>query len=426
MKTLFAILFIIIAAVAGHAQVLFSDTLNYPDGLIETDGLWYCYSPAAPTPPYGDAYVMSNLLILNVTNRDSVAAPINGQGVWNPNYGGTNYASFYINVQKLPPLASGGGYFCALLDTNLNPPNTVAHLIVNTEGTVVPGSYRVGVANFAGSVTSPGATNFPMDLATGVTYQVVFFWDSSSVDNGAQLWVNPSSQSDLSVYPIDTTGNVYLQNMPIAAIGFSPFPQDLCQIGHPMIGTNFSDVMTNVAQLPMIGIQPQGFTNYYGQNGALYTAASGMDVTYQWYANNVQLVDNGTTVVGSTSQALLLSNLQATATYYVVATDAAGSTTSSNAIVGVNTTPTAPFFTYVFPSQTNVNSQPVTLRVRASGTGPISYQWYFSTNDVTFKSIFGANKATYGPFTANPATSGYYYVNASNSAGMHQQHDQPC
>ena len=416
MKALFAVFFIAMAAAVGHAQVLFSDPLNYPDGLVETDGLWYCYSPASPTPPYGDAFVVSNLLILNVTNKDSVAAPVNGQGVWNPNYQGTNYASFYINVQKLPPLASGGGYFCALLDTNLNPPNTVAHLIVNTEGTVVPGSYRVGVANFAGSVTTPGAVNFPMDLATGITYQVVFFWDSSPVQNGAQLWVNPSSQNDLNVFPIDTTGNAYLQNMPIAAIGFSPFPQDLCQIGHPMIGTNFSDVMTNVAQLPVIGIQPQGFTNYFGQDGALYTAASGMDVTYQWYSNNVQLVDDGVTVVGSTNQALLLSNLQATATYYVVATDAAGSTTSSNAIVTVDTTPTAPFFTYVFPSQTNVNSKPVTLRAHASGTGPISYQWYFSPNDVTFRSLFGANQATYS-FSASSATTGYFYVNARNSAG---------
>ncbi len=232
MKTLFAAFFISIVAIAGHAQVLFSDPLNYPDGLIETNGLWYCYSPAPPAPPYGDAFVSNNLLILNVTNRDSVAAPINGQGVWNPSYGGTNYASFYINVQKLPPLPSGGGYFCALLDTNLNPANTVAHLIVNTEGTVVPGSYRLGVANYAGSATSPGAVNYPVDLATGITYQVVFFWDSSPADNGAQLWVNPSSESDLNVYPIDTTGNVYLQNMPVAAIGFSPFPQDFCQIGH--------------------------------------------------------------------------------------------------------------------------------------------------------------------------------------------------
>ena len=414
-------LFALVSFLAGislnaRADLLFSDDFNYPDGLIETDGLWYCYSPAPPASPYGDAFVVSNLLILNVTNRDSVAAPINGQGVWNPNYLGTNYASFYINVKRLPPLPSGGGYFCTLLDTNRNPPNTVAHLIVNTEGTVVPGSYRVGVANFAGSVTSPGATNFPMDLATNITYQIVFFWDSSSVDNGAQLWVNPSSQNDLSVYPIDTTGNVYLQNMPVAAIGFSPFPQDLCQIGHPMIGTTFSDVMTNVPALPVIGIQPQGFTNYSGQDGALYTAASGMDVTYQWYANNVQLVDNGTTVVGSTSQALLLSNLQATATYYVVATDAAGSTTSSNAIVAVNTTPTAPFFTYVFPSQTNVNGQPITLRVSANGTGPISYQWYFSSDGVSFHSLFGATAKSYS-ITAGPATSGYFYVHASNSAG---------
>lgn len=152
MKTCFAVLFIAMAAVVARADVLFSDTLNYPDGLIETNGLWYVYSPIPPNPAYQDAFVVSNLLILNVTNKDEVAAPLNGQGVWNIDYDATNYASFYINVQKLPPLSSGGGYFCAFVDTN-SPANTVAHLIVNTIGTVVPG--RTGSALPITLVQSP-------------------------------------------------------------------------------------------------------------------------------------------------------------------------------------------------------------------------------------------------------------------------------
>ena len=62
------------AALSMRADLLFSDNLNYPDGCIETDGLWYCYSP---TVPHGDAFVTNDLLILNQANYDSVAAPTN-------------------------------------------------------------------------------------------------------------------------------------------------------------------------------------------------------------------------------------------------------------------------------------------------------------------------------------------------------------
>jgi hypothetical protein len=393
------------APLVARADLLFSDNLNYPNGLIETDGLWYCYSPAAP---YQDAFVTNGLLILNPNNHDAVAAPTNG--IVNAGAPDVVYASFTINVSQLPSV--NGGFFCEFMD---NSNNTAAHIFIDTKNTVVPGTYRLGVANYATSINTVGATNFPMDLATGITYQVVFNWDEVN-GYGASLWVNPSSENDNNVYGNDSTNNTYLQTMPVSVIGFSQYG-GVQAIGNVMIGTLFTDVMTNVAQLPVIGIQPQGTTNYSGNSTTLYAAASGMDVTYQWYSNNVALVNNGVTVVGATSDVLNLSNLQATAIYKVVVTDDAGSTTSSNAVVGVNTALTRPFFTLQPQSQTNSVLATVTLTAAANGTGPITYQWYFEpAGGSSFSPVSGGTSSTLS-FSAAYVNSGAYYVTATGGNG---------
>lgn len=403
LKTLFTTLCLIAAAFAARADLLFSDALNYPNGLIETDGVWFVYSPATP---HLDAFVTNDLLVLNQNNYDAVAVPFT-----NTDAPSVVYASFTINVSQLP--TSKGGYFSIMSDGT----NDVAHIFIDPLNTSVPGTYRLGVGNYVTSITAAGATNFPMDLATGITYQVVYSWDEVN-GYGATLWVNPSSVTDLNVYPRDSTNNTYLQTLPVSQIGFSQYAnQGVAAIGKVMVGTQFTDVMTNVVQLPVIGIQPQGTTNYLGSSTTLYTAASGMDVTYRWYANNVPLVDDGVTVVGSTSQVLNLSNLQATATYYVVASDGAGGTTSSNAVVGVNTTPTTPFFTVQPQGETNSALSSVTLTAAANGTGPITYQWYFEpASGGSFGALPGQTSSTLS-FSAAYANSGSYYVTATGGAG---------
>jgi hypothetical protein len=391
-----------------QAQLFFSDSFNYSDGCVETDGLWFAYSPAVP---HLDADVTNDFLILNQKNYDSVAAPFTN--TFAPS---VVYASFTINVSTLPTV--GGGYFCLFSDgtTNTGSTNDVSRIFIDATNTVVPGTYRLGIANFASYINTAGATNFPMDLATGITYQVVFSWDETSSKLGATLWVNPSSASDQYVYPNDTTNTIYLQNEPVSQIGFSQYAnQGVMAIGNVMVGNTFGDVMTNVAELPVFGVQPQGTTNYSGNNLTLYSVASGMDVTYQWLSNNVPMIDDGVTVVGSTSNILNLTNLQNSANYSVVASDSAGSVTSAVAVVSIITTPTAPFFTLQPQGQTNSLLSPVTLTSLASGTGPITYQWYFEqAGGNTFSALSGATSNSLS-FTAGYPNSGSYYVTASNS-----------
>src|SRR5450631_4147653 len=295
MKTKSAFLFFIaLAALSVRATVLFQDSLNYPytDGSMEGQGQWYCYYPATP---YQNAFVTNNVLLLtaNSTN-DAVAAPTNGFAP--PNPGSITYASFSINVSQLP--TGSGTYFAQL--QNINDTNDCCHVFITTTGTAVPGSYRLGIANFDTSyLTVSPPVNFPMDLAPGITYNVVIAYDTdqNSPLTGATLMINPSYQDYQNaltdgenqiytyfgqsyVFPGDTTGSTALLNIVISQIGFSPYVY--AGISNVICGTTFTDV--NTTNLPVIGIQPQPGTNYSGNSTTLYTAASGSDLTYQWYS----------------------------------------------------------------------------------------------------------------------------------------------
>jgi hypothetical protein len=376
----------------ARAGLLFSDDFNYPDGLVETDGFWYVYSPSSPRM---DAFVTNHLLILNETNYDAVAAPSNNFAASDP-----VYASFTINVSQLP--TAKGGYFCQFKDaTN----DYVCRVFIAATNTVVPGTYRLGIAN-ASPYTSDAAF-FPLDLATDITYQVVF---SYSVDDAlAYLWVNPASSSDTSVYGSDFVTNTAQLGISISQIAFSQYTgQGVVAIGNVKVGTTYDDV-TNAPWKPVIGIQPQS-TNIYSHNDiTLYTVASGTGpLTYQWL--------NGSTVLGSTSNILALSDLTSTAGYSVIISDEAGSVTSQVAMVTVDTTPTPPFFISEPQSQTNTLFSSVSLTALADGTGPLSYQWFFEpTNGSSFSAV--GNGPTLALNNLQYANSGLYYVEVTGGDG---------
>ena len=204
MKTFLTAIIITLAALAGRAQTLLSDSLNYPNGPIVGHGLWYAYN--TDTTSAQDAFVTNGLLILNQNNAEAVAVPFTNTT------SSIIYASFTMNVSKLP--SGHGGYFFIFADAN-----DVAggRVFIDPLGTVVPGSYRLGVANFATSITTALTTHFPLDLATGITYQVVASYDSTL---GASLQVNPASANDVAVYPTDHTGTV---PGPLTQISFSQY-----------------------------------------------------------------------------------------------------------------------------------------------------------------------------------------------------------
>jgi DNA/RNA endonuclease YhcR with UshA esterase domain len=413
-KTTVLLFLALLTTLSLRADVIFQDALDYPNGLIETDGLWQVYSPSVPKQ---DCYVENNLLILNSTNADAVAAPFT-----NDTGSSIIYASFTINVSSLP--TQKGGYFEQLMDTNASY-NAAGRVFISTSNTVVPGTYQLAVANFTPYVNL--ANFYPLDLATGITYQVVFSFDTNANDalQGATLAVNPAYESDFDESPAfgtDKTSSAALLAIQIGRIGFSQYTgQGVAAIGNVVVGTSFSDVQTNLPQIPVIGVQPAS-TNIDSYNPIqLYVAASGLgQLTYQWLSNNVPLVDDGVTVVGSQANVLNLLAPTTTASYSVIVGNSAGTTNSAVAVVTVNTALSVPHFTTQPVGATNALSATVTLSATATGTGPLAYTWYFeSTNGGGYSEVTAGTgtSATLTLANLSYVNSGLYFVNFTGGVG---------
>jgi hypothetical protein len=125
-------------------------------------------------------------------------------------------------------------------------------------------------------------------------------------------------------------------------------------------------------------------------------------VSFQWQFD-------GTNVAGATNVTLTLADVQSTnaGTYSVIVTDAAGSTTSSNAVL-------TPLFPATITSSPASQSVPagttVTFGGGATGTGPLTYQWQFdgtnfagATNtSLTITSAVISNAGSYTLVAINP------------------------
>jgi hypothetical protein len=426
-KLITLLLFTVLTAAASRAGLLFQDSSNYPyaNGSIEGQGQWYCYYPKTPTL---SAFVTNNVLLLtSQTTNDSVAAPTNGWS--NPTE--FSFAKFELNVSQLPS-STNGGYFFQLQSTR--DTNDCCHVFIDTINTSVPGTYRLGIANFATSFTGlQTPVNYPLDLATGVTYTVVVLFDTNQDDTtfvGATLWINPSEQDfqnvvnaagmganpgDGFVYGTDTTQNPQLLGINVSELGFSPYID--AGISNVVAGTNFDAV--NVTNAPVFGIQPQSGTNYSGNSTAFYGVASAVDATYQWYSTTSGILhDDGVNIVGSTSNTLTLNNLSGSDKFYAVVTDAYGATaTSAIATNTVITTPTAPFFTNAPANLTNNLFTQTGFTNLAFGTGPLTYQWYFAPTNTpnTFSPLPGQTSPTLYLNLADYSYAGNYFVTAANA-----------
>jgi len=138
-------------------------------------------------------------------------------------------------------------------------------------------------------------------------------------------------------------------------------------------------------------------------------AASGTaPFTYQWRFN-------GANISGATLSSYTKSSAQPTdaGSYSVLVANAAGSATSSDAILTVQTLPTAPAITAHPQSLGVVQGASATFTVTASGTAPLYYQWrFYGTN------LAGATTSSYTRAGVQPADAGPYSVIVSNSMGV--------
>ncbi len=234
------------------------------------------------------------------------------------------------------------------------------------------GTFAVKVTNAGGSVMSanaylnivppPTITAQPQSQAVtqgqNVSFSVVV---SGSGSISYQWYFNGASLGGAAKGPAYSVNNVLTANAGNYTV---------------VVGNSTGSATSAVATLtvlvpPAIQTQPNNQTVRQDQNASFSVAASGSaPFSYQWKFN-------GTNVSGATDASLTLTNVQTSQSgdYTVVVTNPAGSVTSQVATLTVNLPPT---ITAQPQSQMVTQGQNVSFSVMASGSGPLSYQWYFN------------------------------------------------
>ena len=139
-------------------------------------------------------------------------------------------------------------------------------------------------------------------------------------------------------------------------------------VTNPVGAVTSSNALLTVLSPPSITVQPQGLSINQGSNATFsVTAAGDAPLAYQW-------TFNGTNLPGATASTFTRANAQAgdAGSYAVVVTNAVGSVTSSNAVLGFNVPPA---ITAQPQSLAAATGSKVVFSVTATGTAPLSYQW---------------------------------------------------
>ena len=183
-----------------------------------------------------------------------------------------------------------------------------------------------------------------------------------------------------------------------------------------LVSNTYGSVTSAVAQLsvttpdpPSIITQPQDQSASPGGSATFTVVAGGSEpLSFQWFLNNTSPVAN------ANDSTLTLTNIQPTdaGSYSVMVSNLAGTITSSNAVLTVNTNPVAPIFITQPTSQTVVIGGTAGFSAMASGTAPITYQW--SKNNVA---IPGATSSTLTLTNVQVSDDGSYSLTASNGVG---------
>jgi uncharacterized repeat protein (TIGR01451 family) len=156
---------------------------------------------------------------------------------------------------------------------------------------------------------------------------------------------------------------------------------------------------------PVITVQPLSQTVLFKDSVTfLVVVSSGTTVSYQW-------LKNGANISGAILSTYTIADAKTTdqGTYSVKVTNAGGSVTSSGAVLTVLV---RPGITTQPQDQTVALGQNPSFSVAATGTTPLSYQWYFNGTAVS-----GLTGSTCTISNAQLANAGTYTVGISNAVG---------
>lgn len=163
---------------------------------------------------------------------------------------------------------------------------------------------------------------------------------------------------------------------------------------------------------PQILQPPIGLTAYTGRDVTLQAAAAGAaPLSYQW------LLD-GTNIPAATNPSLFIPNVQSgnAGNYQLLVSNRVSTALSVAAPLNVISNQTLTFLSQTSVSASNVyQGGKVTLYGGAVlGSGPLSYQWFFSPTNKNYTAVPGAMNDTLVMDPALAINTGNYYVAGSN------------
>ncbi len=194
---------------------------------------------------------------------------------------------------------------------------------------------------------------------------------------------------------------------------------DLVVTGTATITSAPPAVLTVVTDLPPVfATQPKGQTNYLGNLANFsVTVSNATSATYQWRHNGTN-ISNDAHVFGSTASSLTISPLTISdvGSYSVVAVNAAGSTTSSDAVLGVVVPPSTANWIAMWSCTPGVNAWSTangganTPNERTIGYSALSNQLFIVQRSGSNPTIYVLN-ATNGTFLYTLNTNGLNFTN---------------
>lgn len=250
------------------------------------------------------------------------------------------------------------------------------------------------------------ATATPMSVAyTSGTTPVAYQWQSSP-DN--------STWSDIS----GATGSTYAPPTDTAGAMYYRVKITVGNPGYTASATSSAATITITVPAPTFINQPQDATyNVRAQAQPMNATASapGCTITYQWQMQQMPLLRSGfTDIVGATKATYSPFTAPISVTQYQCIATATNNGQSQSATSDVATITVtggeAPIFLYTpLPSGAYEYGSPVGQlngTAVSQDTDDITYQWYWSADNVNF---FPVNGATDPIYTPNPPDGGTYY-----------------
>jgi hypothetical protein len=286
---------------------------------------------------------------------------------------------------------------------------------INPVTSVNAGNYSVVVSNYLESITSSDAELI--------------------VNSPPTIIIQPQSQSaninSFVIFSVDATGSEPLSyqwefnNIPISganSLTYTIDPVTLTNAGNynVVVSNDFGSIISSRATLtvvttgaPTITTEPVSQTVKYGSPATFTVVATGPEpLTYQWVFNDLP-------IEGATNSTYLIESASLTdaGTYFVTVTNNIGSVTSVYVELDV-VEGEVPTITTQPQSQTVQYGSQATFTVVATGSEPLTFQWY-KNNSI----IEGATNSTYLINNTKTKNQGVYYVIITNIFGFVQSID---